>query len=203
MNLLRSILLVSALTLGGCAGAPLIMNSPSQELPAPQPDKAQIVFLNPAGSIAGAFLAGIYEIKKDQREFYGMVGSKNKLFINVDPGQHLFMSNSIGVAHFLDANVDAGKRYYVLLRFVYGRGLQLRPIRPVGNDEFSASNPQFESWKKDASFVVKTPEADAWYAKYKQDFVDKGQEKGWAEWQAKTPEQRAELTLNRNDSFNH
>jgi hypothetical protein len=110
------------------------------------------------------------------------------------------MSNSVGFGHFLDANVDAGKRYYVLMRYVHGRGLQLRPIRNEGGDpEFATGNPKFREWLTETQIVTKTAETDGWLEKYKS-FADDAQTRGWKEWQEKRPDQRAELTLNREDS---
>jgi hypothetical protein len=129
----------------------------------------------------------------------GMLGSKMKLVQNVDPGEHLLMSMGM-VAHFMDADVEAGKRYYVLLRFLYGRGFQLRPIRNSGGSEFSVTNPKFNSWLMDCSIVEKTADADSWYAKYK-DQVDKTQAHYLVEWQGKSSNQRDELTLRKEDAI--
>jgi len=198
MKLTKYLVAAAALAITGCASNTLVVSSRDQTLAAPTADKAQIIFLNPAGSIGGALLSGVYDVKGSDKEFYGMLGSKTKMVQNVEPGRHLFMSHILAYSHFLDANVEAGKRYYVLLRFVYGRGLQLRPIRNSGDSEFSANNPKFDEWKNGSEFVVKTAEADAWYAKYK-NVVDEAQAKAWAEWQNKSDTQRAELTLNKGD----
>jgi hypothetical protein len=68
-----------------------------------------------------------------------MLGSKVNIVQNVDPGKHLFIAHTVSFSHFLEADVEAGKRYYVLLRFIYGRGMQLRPIRTSGDSEFSVN----------------------------------------------------------------
>lgn len=201
MKSIRLFLALAVLFLAGCASTnPMISPTEDQTLPAPPADKAQIVFLNPNNAVAAAFLTGLYDVKGDEKEFYGMLGSKTKLIQNVAPGHHLFMGHTmLANAHFLEANVEAGKRYYVLLRFVYGRGLQLRPLRVAAGSEFSIENPLFNEWNTGSSFVVKTADADAWYAKYKS-VVDEAQTKGWAEWQGKNDAQKAELTLNKDDA---
>jgi hypothetical protein len=190
------------LFLAACASPPPFFSAvPDQTVPAPRADKAQIVFLNPSNAISGAFLAQIYEVKGDSKEFLGMLGPKTKMHVNVDAGKHLFMLNQAGLGQFVEANVDAGKRYYVMTRFVYGRGLQLRPVRPAGGDpEFTVGNPRFSEWLSESQVVVKTADADAWIEKYKTQ-IDEAQQRGWTEWQAKRPDQRAELTLNREDSI--
>lgn len=203
MRSLRLLYCLAFLGLAACADAPPPFYSavPDQTVPAPRQDRAQIVFLNPSNAISGAFLAQIYEMKGDSREFLGALGPKTKMFVNVDPGKHLFMLNQAGLGQFVEANVDAGRRYYVMTRFVYGRGLQLRPVRPAGGDpEFTIGNPRFREWVTESQLVVKTADADAFVAKYK-DRIDEAQQRGWTEWQAKRPDQRAELTLNPEDSI--
>jgi hypothetical protein len=191
-------IVVFALAIAGCAGVPLVLDSAEQIAPPPPSDKAQIIFLNPSNSIAGAFLTGVYDLKNNDKEFLGMLGSKMKIVQNVAPGKHLLMAHTVSYTHFLNADVEAGKRYYVLLRFIYGRGMQLRPIRVSGDSEFSATNPKFEGWKSDTKFVLKTPGSDTWYAQNK-NAIDEAQAKGWADWEKKTPEQRSELSLNKMD----
>lgn len=194
---------LSLLMLAACADAPppFFNAVPDQTVPPPRGDKAQIVFLNPSNAISGAFLAQLYEVKDGNREFIGALGPKTKMMVNIDPGSHLFMLNQAGLGQFVQANVDAGKRYYVMTRFVYGRGLQLRPVRPAGGDpEFTVGNPRFREWTTESQLVAKTADADAFVAKYKER-IDEAQQRGWTEWQAKRPDQRAELTLNPEDSI--
>jgi hypothetical protein len=205
ISLMKSLRLLAGaafLLLAACADGPPPFYSiaPDQTVPAPRQDKAQVVFLNPSNAISGAFLAQIYEVKGESKDFVGMLGPKTKTYVNVDPGKHLFMLNQAGLGQFVEANVDAGKRYYVMTRFVYGRGLQLRPLRPAGGDpEFTIGNPRFREWLSESQLVVKTADADAFVAKYKER-IDEAQQRGWTEWQAKRSDQRAELTLNREDS---
>ena len=203
---MRSLRLLSAalfLLLAACAEPPppFFNAMPDQTLPAPRADKAQVVFLNPANAISGAFLAQLYELRGENRELLGMLGPKTKLFVNVDPGKHVFMLNQAGLGQFVEANVDAGKRYYVMTRFVYGRGLQLRPVRPSGGDpEFTAGNPRFREWTTESQLVAKTMDADAFVAKHKER-IDEAQQRGMTEWREKRPDQRAQLTLNPEDSI--
>ena len=202
MRCLRLFASLAFLLLAACADAPppFFNAAPDQTVPPPRADKAQVVFLNPSNAISGAFLAQIYEVKGDTKEFFGMLGPKTKMFVNVDPGKHLFMLNQAGLGQFVEANLDAGKRYYVMTRFVYGRGLQLRPIRPAGGEpEFTVGNPRFNEWLSESQVVYKTADADAWIKKYKTQ-IDEAQQRGWTEWQAKRPDQRAQLTLNPEDS---
>jgi hypothetical protein len=201
MKTLRLLAAFSFLLLGACASPPPFFSAtPDQTVPAPRQDKAQIVFLNPSNAISGAFLAQLYELNGESREFLGALGPKTKMVVNVDAGGHLFMLNQAGLGQFVQANVAAGKRYYVMTRFVYGRGLQLRPVRPAGGaPEFTVGNPRFREWINESQLVAKTADADAFVEKYKPQ-IDEAQQRGMKEWQAKRDDQRAELTLNREDS---
>lgn len=201
MKNLRLLASLSFVFLAACASPPPFFSAtPDQTVPAPRADKAQVVFLNPSNAISGAFLAQIYELKGESKDFLGVLGPKTKMFVNVDAGKHLFMLNQAGLGQFVEANVDAGKRYYVMTRFVYGRGLQLRPVRPAGGDpEFTAGNPRFSEWLSESQLVTKTADADAFVDKYKTQ-IDEAQQRGWTEWQAKRPDQKAQLTLNPEDS---
>ena len=179
---------------------PLFAPTADQTLPPPPADRAQVVFLNPGGGFI-ALAAHLYEIRGTERDLLGTIGPKTKMVVNAAPGNHLYMSNSVGFGHFLEANVEPGKRYYVLLRYIHGRGLQLRPVRNIGGDpEFTTGNPNFRQWVAESQIVTKTKDTDGWHAQYKS-FADDAYARGWKEWQEKRPDQRAELTLNRDDSI--
>jgi len=112
----------------------------------------------------------------------------------VAPGHHVFASNAAGGTHILEADVAAGKRYYVLLRFVYAHGMQLRPLRPTGTSEYSVNYKDFADWLASTTFFVKTAAADDFNQKHA-DLFAKEQDAGLVEWSKKSPAQRAELTL--------
>jgi len=197
------ILLTLFLALGGCASEPQkpqFVESANQSLSPPPPDKAQIVFLEPINSIQGMIPVGIFEVNGDNRTLLATTGAHSKVAILFTPGHHLLMANQSGaVAHFLDANVEAGKRYYVLLRFIYANGFQMRPLRTSGSSDYTIANKDFPAWISGTRFVDKTPDSDAFFETYK-DAVTKSQAAGWKTWLAKTPQERAELTLSPQDA---
>ena len=200
MKSLRLFSAVPFLLLAACVTPPPPLWAPAadQTTPPPSSDRAQIVFISPGNAFSMA--SHVFEVRGEEKELLGIVGSKTQMAVNVAPGSHLFMGNTVGFGHFLNANVEAGKRYYVLLRYVHGRGLQLRPIRNLGGDpEFTVGNPKFGEWLAETQRITKTGDADGWYAQHKS-FHDEAQKRGWIEWQEKRPDQRAELTLNRDDS---
>jgi hypothetical protein len=202
-----SVIFVAALlALSGCASAPpqalQFVATPATTLAAPPPDKAQIVFVMPKNLFVESAVVGVYDVRQNDRTLLAMVPSHGKTVQLVTPGRHRFMTN-FGAAgtHIMDADVVAGKRYYVLMRFIYGQGFQLRPIRASGPSDYSAQNKDFASWSSTTRFVEKTPEADTWYAANKTR-VDAAQTASLAVWDKKTPQQQAELTLNAADAIN-
>ena len=203
---LRSLLSLAGLVLAGCASglppAPLFADSGAALTPPPA-DQAQIIFLDPINAIQGMFPTGLYEVQGSERTLLAELASHTKSVQLVSPGHHVFASNpGGGSAHILEADVAAGKRYYVLMRFsfIYAQGMQLRPIRPTGPSDFSVANKDFPEWVAITRFVVKTPAADAYDQKSSTAFA-KAQADGLADWKMKTPAQRAELTLNVEDAI--
>jgi len=190
-----------ATALAGCASgpppAPLLVESPVQTLAPPPADKAQIVFLEPINAIQGLFPTGVFELKDGQRELLAILSSHGKTAQLVAPGHHVFMTYS-GACHVMEADVEAGKRYYVLLRFIYANGMQLRPIRATAGSDFSVANPDFAEWTSITHFVDTTADGTAQYAKWTAS-VDKCQADALASWQKKSPKEHAELTLNKED----
>jgi hypothetical protein len=192
------------LTLGGCASGPPpkpnFAETPDQTLAAPPADKAQIVFLEPINSIQGLFPVGIFKVEGDQqRTLLAITGSHTKAAVLLPPGKHTLMSNMTGVAHFMDVNVEAGKRYYVLVRFIYANGFQLRPLRSSGASDYTVNHKSFPEWNQD-KFVEMTPDGRAYFEEKFKEGVEKSQASGWKSFQAKTAQERAELTLNPEDA---
>lgn len=206
-RLIYSIILISSfLTNSVFAGdppKPLFVESANQELAPPPTDQAQIIFLEPINSIQGLFPVGIFEMNGENRTLLAITGAHSKAVLLFTPGQHTLMANHSGmIAHFLDINVEAGKRYYVLLRFIYAHGFQLRPIRPNGPSDYSVQNKKFPNWVSSTKYVEKTADGEAFFST-NAEAVTKSQTKGWEDWLAKTQEQRNELTLNANDDISN
>ena len=205
MNRLLFVLATFVLiAVGGCAtepAKPLFVESPSQSLAPPPGDKAQIVFLEPINGIQGLIPVGLFEIdENNSRTLLAVTGARSKVAITFTPGRHRLMANHSGmIAHYLDINVEAGKRYYVLVRFIYGHGFQLRPLVPSGASDYTVLNKDFPSWVSSTRFVEKTREGEEHFERIK-DAVTKSQAEGLKTWMGKTPQERAELTLNPQDS---
>lgn len=204
--MIRRWFVAGALALSICAGAADAPPPPFTEvpmpaaLPPPPADSAQIVLLEPINKIQGLFPIGIFDMDGDKRTLVGVSSWRSKSIVLLTPGKHTLMASPGGISHYLEANVEAGKRYYVLLRFIYGNGMQLRPLRRSGASEYRIDSPDFPKWiKATTRFVQKSPDAEAYFERWKEQ-MDKGQEKGLENWQAKTAAEAAELTLNVEDA---
>ncbi len=182
----------------------VFVDSASQEAPPPPADKAQIILLEPINKVQGGFPVGIFELRGGERMLLAVTGAHTKYILHLDPGHHTLMS-TIGFggfkAHLLDATVEAGKRYYVLVRFVYREGFQLRPIRPAGDSDFRMDGPDYPGWQSTTRFVEKTPAGDTMFTKEKyRKNIDKLLAKAQEAWAARTDAERAELTLTAADA---
>jgi hypothetical protein len=180
-----------------------VVDAASQVLAPPPADKAQIVILEPINKLQGGIPVGIWSLKGDERTLIAVTTHHSKAHLLFDPGQHRLMAtNMLGKVHFLDANVEAGKRYYVLLRFVYNEGFQLRPIRTTATSDFNMVGADWNGWIAETPRVVeKGPASDVHFAKER---VNKRLDKLYAKavdaWNARTDAERAELTLTSADA---
>jgi len=168
------------------------------ELPPVPQDAAQIVFLKPSKGLVT--WAGVLELVGDRRQLLGVMYARARLVTTVAPGKHRFMSWDKAGAHFLEAEVEAGKRYFVLLRFIYGAGNQLRPIRPNGRSDYDMTNPEFAEWLADTSQKPARPEQLRFFRK-KDARVAAVQALGWERWLRKNDDERAQLTLRPEDGL--
>ena len=171
------------------------------DIPPPPADKAQIVFLKPTRGAFGALIAGIYSMDGGTRQLLGVLDKESRIAVDVAPGRHRYMANMGGFAHFLDAEVEAGKRYFVVARFVYAQGYQLRPVRPGTAGDFDAGQPAFTEALASTAIREVNPKTLAWFAKHDAKAIAKSQAKGEETWARKTDAERAELTLRPGDSL--
>ena len=182
----------------GCALSAAELPIVSNELPVPSSGAAQIIFLKPGAALFGRVPVQLFELGYSDRRLIGVMVTKTKIVTDVAPGKHRFMARTNETAQFMEGEFEAGKRYYVLVRFVYGLGFQLRPIKSNSPDDYSPRNPEFRNWIAETSVVTKTPAMDKNYKKQIK-YVDRAQAKFWPFWLDKTPEERAELSFRKED----
>jgi hypothetical protein len=93
--------------------------------PAPEPGKALVVFLRPMYTHWKPWAFGmenvqyfppsVYRVDGDTRELIGFVDEGNKVAAQCPTGPQLFMIDSTENMDFLEATLDAGKTYYVMV----------------------------------------------------------------------------------------
>lgn len=198
------IMAAAILALSACASSgpppPLNYVEATTTLSAPPADKAQVIFLQPKNLFLEHASVAVYDITGTDMTLLSMLPTHAKSVHLVTPGTHRFMAAYGAHNYVMDANVEAGKRYYVVARFIYGMGFQLRPIRTSGRAGYSIENPDFAEWVSKTRFVEKSPAADLLDAKYKEG-NEKVKNAAIDVFLKKTPEQRAELTLNKDDAI--
>lgn len=158
----------------------------------PTPGVAQIVFLSPAATPTPANANALYSLDGGHRTLIAALAGHTGSFQRVTPGHHVFMTFGRG-AHLLEANVEEGCRYYVLLRVDGNGDLVPLPMRMTEDAEITNRSPESGQWIVDSTMVEKTPAADVFFVGKSQ--VDAAQADALAAWQRKTPQARAALTL--------
>lgn len=199
MLVLVSLLLAVSLPVEAVMRPPKVFEqSANQALPAPLADKAQIVFIEPINRARGILPVAIYELTDGKRKLVGVCGYESKTIVNLPPGRHTLMATQgLKIAHLMEANVEAGKRYYVMVRFIYTVGMQLRPLRATGSSDFRVDMPVFAEWQSETKLVEMMPDAaDRIFTSEQIRKVNEAQAEALEEWHdRKTPEERTDLTL--------
>lgn len=188
--------------LASCASGPLLQRtapSADQVINAPPPGKAQIIFLQPFKPLGGMAETPVYDLTAGNARLLNVLSSKGKVVVLVDPGKHMFMAGGMG-AQVMSANVEAGKRYYVLSRFIAYVGYQLRPIRSTGPSEYGVNNPKFREWRDETKVVDMTAAGKSLYSNAAT--IGKLQASGLDRWKRKSQGERDQLTLNAGDYIN-
>jgi len=186
----------------GCASTPALQRtalSADQTIDSPPPNKAQIIFLQPFKPLGGMAETPLYDITGGNARLLNVLPSEGKVAVLVDPGKHMFMANDMEV-HVMSADVQAGKRYYVLSRFIAYVGYQLRPIRNAGSSEYGVNNPKFRAWLSETKVVGMTPAGESLYSDAS--VVSKFKAAGLDKWQRLSQDEQEQLTLNAGDYIN-
>lgn len=164
----------------------------------PTRDVAQIVFLSPADVPTQVDANALYSLDGGHRTLVAVLAGHTGSFQQMTPGHHVFMTFGRS-GHLLEANVEGGCRYYVLLRADGNGDLVPLPVRMTEDAEITNRSPASGQWIVDSTMVEKTPAADIAFAK-KSLQVDAAQADALAAWQRKTPLARASMTLDPADA---
>ncbi len=196
---LESVMLFAVLA--GCVSKPLpqvpLFTAVEPFVP-PTPDMAQVVFLSPADAPTLAETNALYELAGGRRVLVAALAAHTGSFDQIKPGHHVFMTYGRS-AHLLEANVEGGARYYVLLRSDGKSELTPLPMRVTEDAPISSRSPESGQWIVSSQMVEKTSAADMWFAA-KSARVDAAQAAALSAWQGKTTQERAALTLQGDDA---
>ena len=201
----RALAAVLASALAGCASrlpppappAPLFVESASSYTPPPL-DKAQVVFLAPSATPAAAAANAIFEIDGGQRTLLAALAAHGGSIQSLPPGHHVLMAYG-RAGHLIEAELEGGARYYVLLRPLDADDLQPLPVQRREGAAARVDSPDFYDWDANTTLVDKTAAADAWFSARAAQ-VDAAQAAAQSAWQRKTPQERAALTLTADDA---
>jgi hypothetical protein len=164
MRCLRALVVLVLPVLAACGGA--LMSPAPSAVPAP-PDTATVVFLR-TGFTGSAISAAVY----DGERFAGIIMRHDRITLHVPPGTRRFMV--VGeAADFLDADLAAGKEYFVLVAPRMGlwrARFSLRPIAPGGGywDDLPG-------WLKKSTPIVPNAKGEAWARENAADVREKEQ----------------------------
>jgi hypothetical protein len=167
-------------------------------VPAVQPGQAQVVFLR--HSVVGAKANTlIYETTSGQPKVVGIIPNNRKLVLNVPPGDHVFMIGNLPTCDFLRASVLPDKRYYVVVVSRWPDGFTLRPVRN-GDPQQGGYHFKSEEFPDLLEYTTLAGRAPDSYVKSELKSAETYYPGKWQQWQSKTGEQKASLTLKPEDS---
>ena len=148
--------LLLSLFMLGCAGQDGRAADPRKSY-APQSGKALVVFMRPSRRASGEAPA-IYDISSGEPVAVGIVRLRTKIPHDAPPGQRRYMIVT-QTASFMDAELDAGKTYYVVVdtRSSFAKVEFL--LRPVHRGKWTT--PQFARWDAATKWVANSRESDS------------------------------------------
>lgn len=187
----NSIALVAALLIAGTAAAA----KPDKTAIPPVPQgQAQIVFLRHS-VVSSRESTILYDTTSGEPKVVGVMNNNRKIVLNRPPGDYVFMIGNLPLCDFLQASVLPDKRYHVVIVARWPDGFSMRPVRH--QDGFLYSSEDFKDLLKYTTIAGGVPESVKADALQK---ADESYKPKWQQWQTKTPEQKAIVTLRAEDS---
>lgn len=186
------------LSFAAVAKEPLAVRVADQQAK-PEPGKALVLFMRPS-SVGFAIASSIYDAPDEDTRFIGVVRSKQKMAYQAEPGAHRFMVIAEN-ADFMDATLEAGKTYYVLIQprmGVWKARFSLFPVHNHADPGDTLQNPDFPKWNARTELVATSPAGLAWYEENKASVAEKKADY-LAKWNRMLAGDRAELVLHPHD----
>lgn len=192
------LLAVLALAPAAYAKSPQMVRA-DQQSPVPEEGKAMVVFMRPS-SYGGLIAASVYVAPDSETTFLGVIRPKQKVAVQMDPGTHRFMVIAEN-ADFMDATLEAGKTYYVLISPRMGMWkarFSLFPLHKTGTDEYNLQSADFKEWVSKCEYVRIAPAGQKWYDENKAN-IDEKKADYLVKWNKMAAKDRAELVLHAED----
>jgi len=157
--LLKPLLIVGLLVMAAGCASPFMADLPEDKTNfTPGPDEAMVVFMRPS-AFGGAVQSVVYDVTGGTPEFIGIVSASRKIAYSATPGERRFMVVSES-ADFADAELLAGKTYYMLVTPRFGVWRARFSLRPVSKSDMAAE--PFDDWVKGTKWVENTPASHQW-----------------------------------------
>lgn len=164
-----------------------------------QTDEVTVVFMR--SSMVGKFIkATVYEITEDETIFIGILKNKKRIEYKTTPGEHRFMVVS-EAADFMEANLEAGKKYYSIVTPRMGAWkarFSLWPVRNGVDGEYQWDSKDIQKRFKKTKLISKSEKDEAWFQKNKTS-VEKKKQKYLAAWAERLEADIKKRTLNPED----
>ena len=167
------VVLVSVLT--GCGGLRGMRTVPAGQTvnTTPPPGKVAVVFMRPQ---APGHTASVFEVKKDTNVFVGHVLTGTKVLYITDPGTTRFLVSGQG-GDLMDAQLEAGRTYYVLVAPGFSSAYSLRPVT-------KADNASFRNWFNACGWIEMGEEPQRWARQHAQQ-IEARRQAITPKWEAK------------------
>jgi hypothetical protein len=192
---LLSLLLVSSFAVAAKETGKYVEN----QKPVPEEGKALVIFLR-SSFVGSAISASVYDAPDGETKFIGVIQHKQRVAYQAEPGQHRFMVIAEN-ADFMDATLEAGKTYYVLVSPRMGAWKARFSLLPIHNDTTSEENvntADFKKWMTNTQLVEATDSNRAWYERTQASIEEKKADY-LRKWNVMLPADKALLTLKPED----
>ncbi len=177
----------------------LMQPAAEQKAPAVEAGKAMVVVMRPS-YYGGAIAASIYDVTNGDIRFIGVLGPKDKIAYQSEPGNRRFMVVAEN-ADFMETTLEAGETYYAVVRArpgVWKARFSLIPIKAESKDQYNLQDPEFKGWEAASEWVESTPRATAWFDENRPS-VEEKYKTYLVKWDAMLPIDKAELTMDPED----
>jgi len=138
-----AVLAAACLFMFGCAS--VMRPAASEQVPAPGPDKATVVFMR-TSFVASAIGCDLFEVVDGKLHYIGQLPSGNKVAYETTSGDKVFMAYGTA-ADFMLAKLQGGKTYYSIVRPNWATGgFAPTPIRHQSPNDPTFGSQEFKNW---------------------------------------------------------